>query len=784
MAENRMSGVRRWSVRVLGVLIALAGLGMLVPGVYLLSLGGSLYYALAGLLLAAAGAGIVLGRSWGPRLFLLTWLFTLAWAIWEVGLNGWALLPRLGLISGLGIALAFLLWRPGFPRRTWLTLAAGAALILAAGLTLALRESASLVDLPRVAARAPAADDGEWRHIGRTAGAERFSPLDQINPGNVARLEVAWTAHVGMPRAGMAGTMEATPLMIGDTLYTCNMENQVLAIDAETGRTRWRFDPQVDFTGIRMAQCRGVTYHRQPGVTGLCSERIIHTTYDNRLFALDAQTGQRCPGFGTNGEVSLTEGMGEVPRGYYYQTSPAALVRDKLIVGGCVLDGQSVNEPSGVIRAFNVVTGRLEWAWDMGRPNERGVPAAGQHYTRGTPNAWAPISGDDALGLAFVPLGNPTPDYVTSHRTAEMRRYGSALVALDVETGQERWHFQTTRLDVWDYDLPAPPSMVDFPTPQGIRPALIQPTKRGQFFVLDRATGQPLVETVERPVPQGWVPGEELAPTQPYPTGFPDMGGTRLTEASMWGVTPYDQLWCRVRFRQARYDGDFTPIDADRPSIVYPGMWGGTTWSGISIDPERRVMVANVIHFPMYNRLVPRVLADPAEYRQFDAGRVPVNSSRWTQTGTPYVAAVEPFMSPLRIPCSQPPYAEIAAIDLNTRQMLWRRPLGRASDAGPFNIGMGVPFHVGTPTLGGSMVTRSGLVFIAATQEAAFRAFDIGSGRLLWETRLPTTGHANPMSYRSPRTGRQYVIVSASGHPRFMNQASDALIAYALPPGS
>ncbi len=772
-------GLRHGLRRLFAVSAISIGIALAIPGAYLLSLGGSPYYVIAGPVLAVAGVALWRGRTGGAWLFAALWAATLGWALWEAGPDGWALLPRIGLLTGMGIVLALILWRP--TQRTAAGAVAAIALLAAGGLALHASHGVAAPADGAPAAAPSAAADGEWHHIGRTVGADRFSPLEQITPGNVGRLAVAWTAHLGMPAKGTSGTIEATPLMVGDTLYTCNMSNVVLALDPDSGAVKWSFDPGIDTAVGRMTQCRGVTYHRQAGASGPCSERIIHTTFDNRLFALDAHSGRRCRDFGRNGEISLTEGMGAIAKGYYYQTSPAALVRNVLVVGGCVLDGQSVNEPSGVIRGFDVMTGKLLWAWDMGRPDRQGLPPPGESYTRGTPNAWPPISGDDALGLAFVPLGNPTPDYVLSHRTPEMLRYGSAIVALDVATGRERWHVQTTHRDVWDYDLPAPASLVDFPTAGGLRPALIQPTKRGLFFVLDRATGQPLVKTIEQAVPRGTVAGERLSPTQPYPIGLPGLDPPRLSEARMWGITPFDQLWCRIRFKQARYEGDFTPPGTDRPSVVYPGVWGGSTWSGISIDPERKMMIANVMHFPMYNRLIRRADADPAEYRQFEAGKVPMNSARWSQTGTPYVAKVEPFMSPLKIPCHQPPYAEIAAIDLTKRSIAWRNPLGRASHAGPFNIGTGLPALVGTPTLGGTMVTRSGLVFIAATQEPAFRAYDLRSGRLAWEVRMPTTGHANPMTYRSPRTGRQYVLIAASGHPRFLNTASDQLIAYALP---
>lgn len=752
------------------------GLGMALPGGYLVSLGGSAYYLLAGAVLIWAGAELWRGRSRGVWLFGALWLATLLWALWEAGFDGWALLPRLALLTGMGMVLALIYWRPG--SRMVAGMVAAIALLAGAGFVL----NSSPVDAVPSVAAAPISADGEWTHIGRTLGADRFSPLGQITPANVGRLEVAWTAHVGMPPKGLAGTIEATPLMVGDTLYTCNMNNVVLALDADTGKVKWSFDPKIDAAGVAMAVCRGVAYHRQPQsrMDAVCGARIVVATLDARLIALDAKSGQKCRDFGRNGEVSLLDGMGDVPKGYYYPTSPPAVIRNRLVIGGRVADGQSVNEPSGVIRAFDAVTGKLAWAWDLGRPDRQGLPAAGNTYTRGTPNAWAPISGDDAMGLAFVPLGNPTPDYVAAHRSPAMLKYGSAIVAIDVETGRERWHFQTTHRDVWDYDLPAPPSLVDFPTAEGPRPALIQPTKRGQFFVLDRATGKPLVTTVEQPVPQGAVPGERLSPTQPYAIGLPSLGGPKLTEARMWGLTPLDQLWCRIRFKQARYDGDFTPVGL-QPTIVSPGYFGGTNWSGISIDPERKLLVANVMHLPMINQLIRRADADPTTFQPALVGKHKISGENWAQQGTAYAVRTLAFVSPLAIPCNQPPFSEIAAIDLKTRKMAWRRPLGAARDTGPWNIRSHLPFTVGVPALGGTLVTRSGLVFIAATQERAFRAFDMYSGKLLWQQRLPAGGHANPMSYRSPRTGRQYVVIPASGHSRFANGSNDLLIAYALP---
>lgn len=772
-------------VRAVAVLLLIVGIAMALPGIYLLTLGGSAYYVVAGIVMAISGALMWRGGRSGAWLYLLLLLGTCIWAVWESGWDGWALLPRLNVLVAGGLLVLLAAWRP----LGWRVIGA-AAIVAIVGV------AGTMLFLPRthgksggkIAALAPAAADADWRAIGRTTAADRFSPLTQINADNVSGLEVAWKVNLGMPPEHMVGAIQATPLKVNDTLYICNMHNEVLAIDAETGGVKWRFDPEIDTHGVIMTTCRGVTYVEAPpqpdAPDGSCVGRVVLLTHDARMIALDARSGRKCAGFGTGGEVDLAAGMGELAYGYLYMTSPALLVRDVLVVGSSVLDGQEINEPSGVIRGFDAITGEFRWAWDMGRPGETGMPGEGQIFTPGTPNSWAPATGDNELGLAFMPLGNATPDYVSGHRTPEMNAYNASLVALDVETGQLRWHYQTTHLDVWDYDNASPPTLFDMPTAGGVRKAVVQPTKRGEFFILDRLTGEPLVETVERPVPQGAVAGETLSPTQPYPVGMPSFRGPDLNEKRMWGVTPFDHMWCRIRFKQARYEGDFTPISL-QPTIVYPGYLGGSNWSGVSVDTDRNLLVVNVNYFPMYNQMVPRAEADPGVYRPYRAGVAALDIAHWPQDGTPYATKTGPFISPIGVPCNQPPYSEIAAIDLATQTVKWRQPLGTARDSGVGGLKFMLPLRMGVPGLGGTLVTKSGLVFIGATQERSFRAFDVNTGKLLWHDRLPAGGHANPMSYFSEASSRQFVVIPASGHPQMNNQingrGADYLIAYALP---
>ncbi|WP_157219419.1 membrane-bound PQQ-dependent dehydrogenase, glucose/quinate/shikimate family [Flavisphingomonas formosensis] len=773
---------RRLLEPLVAILLFIAGALYLLPGAYLLMVGGSPYYVAAGVALIASGVLLWHGCALAYGLYLILFVATLVWAFAESGLDGWALLPRLDVLAVGGLFMLVGWFRRGTPKPVQRSVASGAvAALIVAGLGFgwSLNDRAAIATQAQIAAPPPATGEGDWIAIGHSNAAERFSPLAQITPANVGKLEPLWTARIGMPPKGMVGALEATPLKIGDTLYTCGMTNDVVALDAETGAIRWHYDPKMDRVGVVMAMCRGVTYVPAAQNDG-CGPRIVMLTHDTRMIAVRTTDGKPCESFGVKGEVDLKQGMGPVPRGYLYYTSPAILVRGKLVLGSSVLDGQMADEPSGVIRAYDAATGAFAWAWDMGRPGQTGMPGPGEMFTRGTPNAWPPLTADDALGAVYVPLGNATPDYVAAHRSPIMNQYGSSIVALDADTGALRWYFQTTHRDVWDYDNASPPTLTDFPTREGLRQAVIVPTKRGVFFVLDRRTGRPLVETVERPVPQDPVPGEQLSPTQPYPVGMPSFTGDRLTEAKMWGLTPFDQMWCRIRFRESRYDGDFTPLGI-KPSIVYPGYYGGSEWGGVSVDPMRRIMVLNVMHLPLRNRLIPRPAADPKLYRPFDAEHAPMDIKHWDQKGTRYAAKTGAFVSPLNVPCTQPPFSEVAAVDLITRRVLWRKPLGTGRESGPLGLKSGLPLAMGVPAVGASMVTKSGLMFIAAAQDRTLRAFDTRSGTLLWEARLPAAGHANPMTYWSVKSGRQIVLVPASGHPQLEDGVGDYLVAYALP---
>jgi len=765
--------------RIVGALLLLIGLVLSAGGGKLVTLGGSPYYLLAGLGCVAAGVQLLRKRASGNWIYLAVFAATVLWALAEVGLQFWQLLPRIaGPLFFAVLCAGLFAWGrnkgEGAPQgRSWLatvTCVAGAGVLLAAWFT----SGPKLSDKPLTMVRgaAPTGVD-QWTAFGRTSKGNRFSPASQITPENVSQLKPLWTYRTGdsresHPKSPGGYTFQATPTMVGDKVFICTPHNRVIALDADNGKERWTFDPKLDLTAPKLKACRGVSYVEADNADakGECAARLITATGDARLIALDPETGKPCAGFGNNGFVSLIEGMGPVEKGYYYVTSPPVIVNGLAVLGGFVMDNAATGEPSGVIRAFDVKTGALRWAWDSGQGE--GPPVEG--YTRGSPNSWSVLSADSELGLVFVPLGNATPDYFGGVRSEQLERYASSVVALDAASGKLRWAFQTTRHDLWDYDIPAQPTLFTYRGKQGPVPAVAVATKRGEIYLLDRRTGNPLHPVEQRVVPKGNITGERYAPTQPY-SAFPGVRPEPLREADMWGATPLDQMWCRIEFRSRDYVGDFTPPSV-RGSISYPGQFGIINWGGVAIDEERQVMVLNSAVLPNLIQLVPR--KQVAELME-SAGTQDHAKGLNMQEGTPYGVYVLPFLSPLGVPCSAPPWGKLTAIDLAKPEIAWQRPLGTSEDAAP--LGIPVP---GIFNTGGATVTRSGLAFIGATMDHYLRAFSVASGKELWRARLPTAANANPATFVTPK-GRQIVVVAAGGHEILGAPSKDYVMAFALP---
>jgi quinoprotein glucose dehydrogenase len=628
-----------------------------------------------------------------------------------------------------------------------------------------------------------------WPAYGGDAGGRRYSPLEEITPANVARLEVAWTYRTGDVSDGRGdvpstSAFQATPILADGTLFLCTPFNRVIALDPETGAERWRYDPEIDLSGRYGNQlvCRGVSTWLDPraGPERRCRRRIFTATNDARLIAIDAATGLPCADFGESGQLNLNLGVGPQRwRGEYQVTSPPAIVGDVVVVGSAVSDNQRTDAPSGVVRAYDARSGAQRWSWDHAPPDAAAsLPrAAGSGHALGTPNVWAPMSVDAERGLLFVPTGNPAPDYYRGQHP-EMDHYGSSVVALDGASGRIVWHFQTVHHDLWDFDVPAQPTLVSLLRNGAALPAVIQATKVGHLFVLHRETGVPLFPVEERPVPQRGVPGEQLSPTQPFPVKPPSLVPQQLAPEEAWGLTALDQRWCRDRIAALRFDGVFTPPSV-QGTLMIPGNGGGSNWGGIAVDPKRQLAIANTMNVPWVVTLVPR---DELERRRREGG-IDTGSQRKRgvefapQDGTPYAMLRQLLLSPLGLPCNPPPWGTLAAVDLERGEIRWQVPFGTVRDLSPLPL----PLPWGVPNVGGPLVTASGLVLIGAALDDYLRAFDVETGAELWRARLPAGGQATPMTYRVRDGGRQYVVIAAGGHARAGTRLGDYLIAYALP---
>ncbi len=785
---------------VVALLTGAIGLVIGVGGVWLITLGGSWYYAITGIGMMGCAILLLRRQMLGVWLYALIFGATIVWALWERGFSGWAQVPQL---LGPTILMIFILLvipvirrrRPGRWRTERAVAVAGVALgamvftALAQPMILPAQTAAEPLAAPENAIAEAGSSGADWAACGGTHHGARHSSLSQITPENVGALEQVWAFRTGdMPSAAAQGkySPENTPLKVGDMIFVCSAMGIVIGIDAATGVEAWRHDPQVSTDAIPDgATCRGVAYHTTPALPAgaACAARIIWGTLDARLLAVDAKTGLLCPDFWVGGAVDLKLGIGETVPGWYAVTSPPTIVRGVAIVGAQVKDGQAEDAPSGVVRGYDAVTGALVWAWDLGNPALIGAVPEGEVYTRGTPNMWTIATGDAALGLVYLPLGNSSVDYYGSQRSALENELATSLVALDATSGRKVWQFQTVHNDVWDYDLGGQATLVDFAVGDEQVPALVLPTKQGDIYVLDRRTSAELVASEERPVPQGGVQPDYLSATQPFST-YHTLAKRDLTEADMWGFTPIDQLYCRIQFRRATYQGIYTPPTTDQSWIQYPGYNGGSDWGGIAVDPGRGVIIANYNDMPNYNRLIPRAEADAAGLEPINTPGGPAETplgEAGPQIGAPYAIQVNagwrvPFTGLL---CKEPPYGGISAIDFATGRTLWDRPLGTARNNGPFGIPSMLPPDIGTPNNGGAVITAGGLIFIAAATDDLFRAIDITTGETVWQVVLPAGGQSSPFAFEVG--GRQFIGIMAGGHHFMETPIGDHVLAWALP---
>lgn len=644
------------------------------------------------------------------------------------------------------------------------------------------------------------AESEKWSHYGGDPGGQQYSALAQINVRNVGELEVAWQYRTGeLERRGerhnATAKVQVNPILLPDDagghLVICTPFNRVIALDPSNGTERWVFDPDIRIGGYgstddpeglnsaAFANCRGVSYWRNPdaGDSTPCGHRLIMATHDLRLLALDTGTGKLCADFGDGGIVNVEPDIlnAQPPAvvGEVKFPSPPVIVNGVIVVGSSVRDNDRWNAPSGAIRAFDALSGDPRWTFDP-VPRDTSDPVYAEWTAEaarntGGGNVWGLMSVDAERDLVFLPTSGPSPDFFGGTRPGD-NRYADSIVALRGATGEVAWHFQTLHHDVWDYDNSAQPTLIDLEKDGKSFPAVILGTKTGMVFIFHRETGEPFFPIEERPVPQDGVPGEVLSPTQPFTTKPPPLVPHSFGSEELWGMTFMDRGQCRKKYRDARTGPIYTPPSLEG-TIVVPGTAGGINWGGVAVDPDAKILYTKVLLMAHFVQLIP-----------IDDIESPAKSSAENMMGkaapllgTPYALKQGPVVSPMFTPCTSPPWAAVIAVDLQVGEILWQSTLGTLDTLMPVPI----PLKWGTAGFGGPMITAGGLLFIGATQDDRFRAFDLATGKEVWTVNLPTGSFAMPMTYEV--NGRQFVVIASGGHPFIYPFPGDYLTAFALP---
>ncbi|WP_122574591.1 membrane-bound PQQ-dependent dehydrogenase, glucose/quinate/shikimate family [Pseudomonas viridiflava] len=785
-------------LRATGIVMAILSIALLYMGAQLVAVGGSPAYSVIALGVLATAVLVFLKKKSALTLYALLMWGILLWIVYEVGFDKWQWIPRGDLFALIGFWLA-MPWvvRPllrsqvgdgnrGFHPFLGSTVAIMALIVIALMFYDPYAVKGQIGT--SAASRSTEVAGNEWVAYGGTQNGQRFSSLDQINPQTINKLSVAWEYHTGDLRDADkdAGeyTFEATPLKVNNRVYVCTPHNEVHAINPESGKPDWKYTPEKTRSYLQQHQtCRGVSYYAAPTAQNApaaqCAKRIIMATADARLVALDADTGKLCGDFGSNGVVDLHDNMGKVRPHALMQTAAPLVAGDLIVLGGSVMDnGYDQGNPSGVIRAYNVMTGKLVWNFDPENPQNTAPVPAEQNYPQDTPIAWATLSADLKNGLVYVPFGNASPDETGTRRdpNSNTEKFRDALVALDLKTGAFKWKFQTSHNDLWDRDNPSQPSLLDLGKEGSKQPALLLPTKVGNIFVLNRLTGEPITPVDQARVQTaGGVQGERFAPTQPV--SRLNFIPPPLTEKSMWGVTPFDQMACRTTFNTLRYDGNpWTPA-TESGSLIYPGNIGVFNWGSVAVDPDRQILVATPVRLAYIYNLIKRPEQDQ-EKRLFTKDGKPY----WNENfNGDYAIRISRLASGLGIPCTAPPWGSMVGVDLNTGKTEWKRRVGTTKnlkttfmeDRFPVGFPMGMVAH------GGPLVTAGGVVFHGATADNFIRAYDVNTGEVLWQYELPAGGQATPSTYTGS-DGKQYVIISAGGHGSLGTTLGDSVIAFRL----
>ncbi|MCP4090702.1 MAG: pyrroloquinoline quinone-dependent dehydrogenase [Gammaproteobacteria bacterium] len=635
------------------------------------------------------------------------------------------------------------------------------------------------------------ADEHGWPQYGGQEGGGRYSPLAEINRANVKELEVAWSYRTGAqerhPELIALSGYQATPILLppdaGGHLVTCTPFNRVIALNPATGEERWVFDPEIN-TANRTAgrfNCRGVSQWSDSNAEtdALCAHRIILATNDRRLIALDAPTGKLCPDFGDNGQFDVTPIIMEVKPANQLAgmqlMSPVAIVNDVIVIGGTANKFKDVSSMNGSVRGFDVRTGEHLWTFDtLIREGEGAVD-----YSVGGANVWTTMSWDSERDLLFAPTASPSPNFYGKLRPGD-NRYANSVVAIKASTGELAWHFQVVHHDVWDWDVPTHPLLVDITRDGEKIPVVVVLTKTGVVFVLHRDTGEPFHEVIERPVPTDGLNGDQLSPTQPFPVRPPPLMRVGIAPEDAWGFTAIDRNDCKKKIESMRYgdgDGDYDGYyipPTEQGTVMYPMIGGGANWGGGAFDPDRNLLVTPVGQLPFFVKLPPNDQVEETDHPMAGMAMGPADFIQGAENGLQQ----GPLMSMMMTPCSKPPWSMLVGVDLEKGEILWSRPLGVIDKLAPGGA-MPLPLEFGTPAAGGAIVTGGGVAFIGASYDERFRAFDVETGKKLWEIDIPYSANATPMTYK--RDGKQYVVVSAGGHAWSPLPKGDFIMGFALP---
>ena len=786
--------------RITSIVLAILGIAVLYMGGSLVAVGGSPAYALIGAGVLLTAVLLFLRKKAALTVYALLMWAILAWIISEVGFDKWQWIPRgdLFALAGFWLALPWVV-RPLYRAHDPLnvrsfhpflggTVAVMMVLVLGVMFYDPYPQAGTISNPVQAQATGGAGDD--WAAYGGSNEGQRFSTLKQIDASNVKKLVVAWEYHTGdlrdPARDASEYTFEATPLKVNNRVYLCTAHNEVHALDPQTGKLAWKWAPEKDRSYLQQHQtCRGVSYYEAAQASATqatasqCSKRIITATADARLVALDADTGQACSGFGENGVVDLRANMGEIRPHALMQTAAPLVAGNLIVVGGSVMDnGYNAGNPSNVIRAYDVLTGKLVWNFDPAAPQQTQPIATGQTYPQDTPVAWGTLSADLQHGLVYVPFGNASPDELGIGRQPDSNteKLRDTLVALDLATGTFKWKFQTSHNDLWDRDNPSQPSLIDLGKEGSKQPALLLPTKVGNIFVLNRLTGEPIIPVDQVKVStEGGVAGEHFASTQPVSklNFIPEA----LTEKSMWGLTPFDQMSCRINFKKLRYDGNPWTPSTESGTLVFPGNIGAFNWGSVAVDPQRQIMIGAPVRLAYRYTLIKRTAATE-DTRLFTTEGQPYWNENFQGD---YAIKIQQFASDLGIPCIAPPWGRMVGVDLNTGKTEWMRRVGTTKNLktsflpGRFPIG----FPMGMVAHGGPLITAGGVVFHGATADNFIRAYDINTGEILWQTELPAGGQATPSTYMGA-DGKQYVVIAAGGHGSLGTTLGDSVVAFRL----